>query len=114
MNIIKSTIRQARDNVQSNMRIEVEVETLSECEYALDEKADVIMLDNMPPEDVRKAVAMRDSRGLADEVLIEVSGGVGPQNVREYADAGADMVSSGSLTNCVRALDFSLEVILKK
>ncbi|MBU0571666.1 MAG: carboxylating nicotinate-nucleotide diphosphorylase [Candidatus Omnitrophica bacterium] len=111
--IIKNIIRQARETVQKNIRIEIEVETLKECEYALDEKPDVIMLDNMPPEIIKEAVKLRDNMGLKEKVLFEVSGGITFENVKDYAGTGVDIISSGSLTGSVMSLDFSLEIVLK-
>ena len=112
--IIKEIIDQARSNVQKNIRIEIETETLKECERALDEKPDVIMLDNMPPETVKKAVALRREKGLEGEVLFEVSGGITLENISEYAQAGVEIISTGSITSSVEPIDFSLEVILGK
>jgi len=112
-NIIKSIIREARDSVQKNIRIEVEVESLKECEFALAEKPDVIMLDNMKSDKIREAVELRKKMGLEGEVLFEVSGGITLDNIKEYALTGVDIISSGSLTGSVDSLDFSLEIILK-
>jgi nicotinate-nucleotide pyrophosphorylase (carboxylating) len=109
--IIKNTIREARENVQKNIRIEIEVETLAECKYALEEKPDVIMLDNMTPEDIGKAVDMRKDMGLEGPVLFEVSGGINSDNVRDYAVKGVDIISSGSLTGSVKSIDFSMEIV---
>jgi len=112
-NIIRNAIKQARKAIQKNIRIEIEVETVKECEYALSEKPEVIMLDNMSPEAVKKAVELRKKMGLEKEVLLEGSGGITLDNVRDYAEAGADIISSGSLTSSVDSLDFSLEIILR-
>ncbi|MEA3489551.1 MAG: carboxylating nicotinate-nucleotide diphosphorylase [Candidatus Omnitrophota bacterium] len=110
--IVKKIIKRARSAVQKNIRIEIEVETLKECEYALDERPEVIMLDNMSPENVKEAVRMRKEKGLEKEVLFEVSGGVTMDNVRDYAQTGVEIISTGSITDFIRPLDFSLEVIL--
>ncbi len=112
--IIKKIIRRARERVQKNIRIEIEVETLKECEYALDEKPDVIMLDNMTPEMVKKAVVLRGTKGLEEKVLLEVSGGITIDNVKRYAETGIDIISVGSITGSPRSIDFSLEVVLGK
>ncbi len=111
--IVKTTIRQAREAVQKNIRVEVEVENLKECEYALEEKPDVIMLDNMSPEAVVEAVKLRDNMGLKGKVLLEVSGGITLDNIKDYAGTAVDIISSGSLTGSVMSLDFSLEIVLK-
>jgi len=112
--IIKNIIRQARESVQKNIRIEIEVETLKECEYALAEAPDVIMLDNMCPADITKAVKMRKDMGLGSRVLLEVSGGITPENIKDYEGTGVDIISSGALTASVDSLDFSMEIVLKQ
>jgi nicotinate-nucleotide pyrophosphorylase (carboxylating) len=111
--VVKNIIRRARKNVQKNIRIEIEVETLKECEYALAERPDVIMLDNMGPEAARKAVELRDKMGLSGKVVFEVSGGITLENIKKYAGTGVEMISSGALTSTLNPLDFSLEVVLK-
>jgi nicotinate-nucleotide pyrophosphorylase (carboxylating) len=112
-NIIKGALKAARENSQKNIRIEIEVENLKECGYALEEEPDVIMLDNMTPEMVKKAVKMRKEKGLEEKVTFEVSGTVTAANIHDYALAGVEMISSGSLTSSVRSLDFSLEMVLR-
>ncbi|MBF0494261.1 MAG: carboxylating nicotinate-nucleotide diphosphorylase [Candidatus Omnitrophica bacterium] len=111
--IVKNIIRAAREDVQKNILVEIEVETLKECEYALSEKPDVIMLDNMKPDLVVKAVELRKKLALEKTVKFEVSGGITLDNVRSYASTGVDIISSGSLTSRPNSLDFSLEVILR-
>jgi nicotinate-nucleotide pyrophosphorylase (carboxylating) len=112
--IIQEVIRRARANVQKNIRIEIEVETLKECEWALEEKPDVIMLDNMPAEKVAKAVGLREQKALKKKVLLEVSGGITLENIADYAKTGVDIISAGALTHSIRPVDFSLEIIFRK
>jgi nicotinate-nucleotide pyrophosphorylase (carboxylating) len=112
--IIKEIIKQARSDVQKNIRVEIEVESLKECEQALDEKPDVIMLDNMSPDMVKKAVALRKEKALEGKVLFEVSGGIDLENIGEYARAGVEIISSGAITSSIEAIDFSLEIVLGK
>jgi nicotinate-nucleotide pyrophosphorylase (carboxylating) len=111
--VIKELIRRAKSSVQKNIRIEIEVENLKECECALDETPDVIMLDNMPAQEVHKAVKMREEKKLANKVLFEVSGGISAENVKAYAATGVDIISSGALTSVIKPVDFSLEIIMK-
>jgi len=85
--------------------IEVEAETLGQLTEALEAGANIIMLDNMSPEDVREAVAM--ARGKA---LLEVSGGITLDSVRAYAETGVDMISVGALTHSAPAVDISMEM----
>ena len=110
--IIKEAIRRARRNAQKNVRIEIEVETLKECGYALEEKPDVIMLDNMSPEMVRDAVALRKNGNMEEKVLFEVSGGINEDNIENYAKTGIEIISIGAITGSVRPIDFSLEIVL--
>ncbi len=109
--VIKGTISRARGAVPGNIRVEIEVETLEECGWALEGKPDVIMLDNMSPGMIAEAVALRKDRGLEEKVLFEVSGGITKDNIRDYASTGADIISTGSITASIKPIDFSLEIV---
>jgi nicotinate-nucleotide pyrophosphorylase (carboxylating) len=85
--------------------IEVECETLEQVGEACDAGVDVVMLDNMTPEDVEKAVALVDGRAK-----IEVSGTITPDTVGSYAKAGVDFISVGAITHSVRVLDIGLDI----
>lgn len=94
----------ARANAPHTLRIEVEVETLEEARQAVEAGADIIMLDNMDLEEMRRAVTL-----IAGRALIEASGGITLNNVRQVAETGVDLISVGAITHSVRALDISLE-----
>ena len=85
--------------------VEVEVDTLDQLQQALDAGADVILLDNMPPAQLRRAVAT-----TAGRARLEASGGITADTIREVAETGVDAISVGALTHSVRALDIALEV----
>jgi nicotinate-nucleotide pyrophosphorylase (carboxylating) len=85
--------------------VEVEVDTLDQLRQALDAGADVILLDNMPPAQLRRAVA-----ATAGRARLEASGGITTDTIREVAETGVDAISVGALTHSVRALDIALEV----
>ncbi len=85
-------------------KIEIEVENLEMCRQALEAGADIIMLDNMSPEDMKKAVVMIGGRALT-----ECSGNITKENIRSIADIGVDFVSSGALTHSAPILDLSLK-----
>lgn len=104
---IGPAVRSARMNAHHGLRVEVEVEDLPGLDEALDAGADVVLLDNMPVEDVRKAV-----EATAGRALLEVSGGITLDNIEEYARAGVDLISVGALTHSVRSVDVALEVDL--
>jgi nicotinate-nucleotide pyrophosphorylase (carboxylating) len=85
--------------------VEVECDTLEQVEEAGDAGVDVVLVDNMSPDDVRKAVEILDGRAK-----VEVSGGVTLDSVGSYAETGADFISVGALTNSVRVLDIGLDI----
>ncbi len=94
---------------QPELAVEVEVEDLDEAAYALGTGADRLLLDNMTPDEMRAAVALRDeNRGGADGASLEASGGVTLDNVREIAETGVDFISIGAITHSAPSLDFSM------
>jgi len=99
----------AARNAQPEKAIEVEVRNLDEAAYALGTGADRLLLDNMSPDLIREAVALRDENaGGADGASLEASGGVSLENVREIAETGVEFISIGALTHSARTLDFSM------
>ena len=105
-------ITRALDNLHQNRRgtqpIEVEVRSLKELEEALEHGAEAILLDNMPVEDVRKAVER--CAKFERRIPLEASGGINLQNVRSYAETGVDYISVGALTHSPTAVDMSLRI----
>jgi nicotinate-nucleotide pyrophosphorylase (carboxylating) len=85
--------------------IEVEVNTVEEAMEALGTDIDIIMLDNMNLEDMKKVVEL-----TANKVKLEASGGITLDNIREVAETGVDYIAIGALTHSAKALDFSLEI----
>jgi len=98
-------VKLARDYAPHCAKIEVETENLDDVREALDAGADVIMLDNMGPQQIRQAVEMVDGAAI-----IEISGGVKLSNLAEYALPGVDVISVGALTHSAPAADFSMLV----
>ena len=91
--------------------VEVEVESLEDAIKAAKAGADVIMLDNMTPEGIAETVEALKREGLRDRVKIEVSGGITPENIEEYARLDVDVISLGYLTHSVKNFDVSLEIL---
>ncbi len=91
--------------------IEVEVESLDDAVKAAKAGADVVMLDNMTPGEIAETLEALKREGLRDRVKIEVSGGITPKNIEEYAKLDIDVISLGYLTHSVKNFDVSLEVI---
>jgi nicotinate-nucleotide pyrophosphorylase (carboxylating) len=88
--------------------LEVEVTDRAEFEEALEGSPDIILLDNMAPEEVRNAVKIARRRN--GKILLEASGGITLENVRHFAEAGVDWISIGALTHSAPAADLSLEI----
>jgi nicotinate-nucleotide pyrophosphorylase (carboxylating) len=89
----------------TELAVEVEAETLDDVREAVEAGADIVLLDNMPPRELREAVALVDGRAR-----LEASGGVTLETVRRIAETGVDYVSVGALTHSAPALDVSMEV----
>ena len=105
---VEDLVRRA---LKKHARVEVEAETVAEAVAAARAGATIVMLDNFGPARVRRAVAALRRAGLRGSVLLEASGGISARNIRAYADAGADMISVGSMTASVRSIDMSLDVM---
>ncbi|MDF2963904.1 MAG: nicotinate-nucleotide pyrophosphorylase [Paenibacillus sp.] len=105
---IVEAIRQARAQIPHTMKIEIEVENMEQLELALSAQPDIIMLDNMNPEQMREAVARMKSQ--APHILVEASGSVTLETIHAIAQTGVDVISVGRLTYSVQALDISLDL----
>jgi nicotinate-nucleotide pyrophosphorylase (carboxylating) len=101
---VDEATRRARA-MAARIPVEVEVESLSQIEAALLAGADMLLVDNFAPEDVRRAVMQ-----VAGRVPVEASGGIRLDNVRAFAEAGVDFIAIGALTHSAPAVDLSLEV----
>jgi nicotinate-nucleotide pyrophosphorylase (carboxylating) len=105
-------IKKAREETKGKLVIEAEAANFEELEDALKGRPDVILLDNMRPEEAGEAVKI--ARGVLPSVKLEISGGITLGNLEQYASCGADMISAGALTHSVKNIDFSLEIEDKK
>ena len=101
---ITKAVQGARKHCPHTLKIEVEVETFEQLNEALEAKADIIMLDNMSNEDMTKAVQI-----IGGRALVEASGNMGEKDLSAVAKTGVDLISIGSLTHSVKALDISLK-----
>jgi len=100
-------VESARKHVPG-LKVEVEVETMTQLEEAIAAKPDIIMLDNFDLAEMRKAVALNRERGR--NAKLEASGNVSLDNVRQIAETGVDYISVGALTKHVRAVDLSMRL----
>lgn len=103
---VAKAVKLVRERSSPLVEIEVEVTSLAEVDEALQARADIIMLDNMTPQDMAEAV-----RAIGEKAFVEASGGISLANVREVAATGVDWISIGALTHSVTALDISLEIV---
>ena len=105
---ITEAVTLAKKMVGHLHKIEVEISNWAQLREAIEAGADIIMLDNQTPEEAQKLVEM--SRTMNPNVLIEASGGMELDRVREFAEAGVDLISVGKLTHSARAVDISFKI----
>ena len=104
---IEAAVRACRANAGHLVKIEVEVDTLSQLREALETPIDAVLLDNMTPDELREAVELVDGR-----VLTEASGTVTAEKIVAIAASGVDLISSGWITHSAPALDLGLDIEL--
>jgi len=102
---IAAAVKAVRASVEHGIKIEVETTTLAQVQEAIDSKADVIMLDNMDLETMRKGVQL-----IAGRAKIEASGNITLERLRDVAATGVDYISIGALTHSVSAMDISQRI----
>jgi nicotinate-nucleotide pyrophosphorylase (carboxylating) len=108
---VRRAVEKAKKYVSFTKKIEIEVENTKDALDAAISGVDIVMLDNMNPNEIKNVVNALENKNLRDKILIEVSGGINPDNILDYANTGVDIVSTGYITHSVRSLDMSLEII---
>ncbi len=101
---LREIIVKAQQNAPTKTKVEVEVTTIQEALDAVAAGADIIMLDNMNPDEMRQVVS-----SVSRQTKIEASGGITLDNIGQVASTGVDIISIGALTHSVKALDISIE-----
>jgi nicotinate-nucleotide pyrophosphorylase (carboxylating) len=102
---VAQAVRLARENAPANLRIQCEVESLAEAREALESGADLLLLDNRSPDEIREIV-----EACPDHLLLEASGGITLDNVRQYAETGVHRISIGALTHSASVVVVALEM----
>ena len=102
---LKNIVAKTKQNAPQSLKVEMEVNTTQEARDAVEAGVDIIMLDNMSPDEMRHVASLIPSR-----VKIEASGGITLANVRTVAETGVNLISIGALTHSSKALDVSLEL----
>ncbi|MBN1555848.1 MAG: carboxylating nicotinate-nucleotide diphosphorylase [Phycisphaerae bacterium] len=107
-------LEELRKEIEHDGFVEVEIDQLSQLPDALKLPVDIILLDNMMPDKLVKAVRMRDEAGLKGKVELEASGGISLRRVREVAETGVERISCGSITHSAPAADIALDIEVQK
>ena len=106
----ENAVKKAKASTSFTKKIEVEVTSIQDALKVAKAGADIIMLDNFSPKQIKEASLKLRESGFTN-VLLEVSGGITSENILEYASTRVDVISLGELTHSVKALDMSLEII---
>jgi nicotinate-nucleotide pyrophosphorylase (carboxylating) len=102
---VTAALTRAKSRAGHLVKIELEVDTLAQLEEALALGVDAVLLDNMPPDQLRQAVAM-----VAGRAITEASGRITPDTAAAMAETGVDLISVGWLTHSVTTLDIGLDI----
>ncbi len=111
---ITEAVRRARDGISFTKMVEIEVRSLAGAEEAARAGADIIMLDNIAPPEIKDWLRELEKKGLREGFIYEASGGITFDNAADYAAAGVDIISLGALTHSVRSLDVKFEIEMVK
>jgi len=111
---VTEAVKRARSKCSSSKKIEIEVENADQALEAARAGADIIMFDNMSPEEAKKTLELLEKKGLRDKVLIELSGGITPENIEKYMALNVNIISMGYITHSIKALDLSLDFKRKR
>ena len=103
---VKNAVRNAREIASHMLKIELEVDNLEQLQEALDLQVDAVLLDNFSLQDLSEGVRM-----IGGKCVVEASGGITLNNLREVAQTGVDLISMGALTHSARVMDLSLDVV---
>ena len=102
---LTEAVKKAREKAPHTLKIEVETENLDQVREAISAGAEIIMLDNMDIQTMKEAVKL-----INGKALIEASGGINLNNVRQVAETGVDLISVGAITHSARSMDISMEI----
>ena len=108
---VEKAVKMAKERATFMHKVEVEVSTVDDAVKAAKAGADAILVDNVTPSGLKEIINALESLGLRSRVIVEVSGGINPSNVEEYARVGPDVISTSYITMKARPIDISLEVI---
>lgn len=105
---VRAAVAAARAKVSFSKKISCEARTLQQVQEAIGAGADIVLLDNFKPKDVGGLIEVLKANGTRDKVILEISGGVDEDNIREFSKTGVDVISSGALTHSYKSSDFNM------
>jgi nicotinate-nucleotide pyrophosphorylase (carboxylating) len=111
---IEEAVRKAKKTASFSKKIEVEITKFGDVLTVIKAGADIVMLDNFSPRQIRRAIELMKRNGCYGKVLLEASGGITSKNFIDFASTGVDILSLGELTQSSKALNVSLEILMKK
>ncbi len=107
---IKEIVTKFKQVSSFTKKIDIEVESIKEFEEVLESDPDIIMLDDFTPDQVNESIKILNRNKLSKKPLIEISGGISADNIKNYLLPGVDIISIGALTHSVKSIDFSLKI----
>ncbi len=107
---MSESVRRARSKVSFTKKIEVEATDPNQAVDAAQAGADIVLLDNMKPDMIKKAVALLNEKGLRGRVMLEASGGIRRENLASYVKTGVNVISVGAITHSAKSIDMSMEI----
>lgn len=107
---VRAAVCAAKETVSFSKKISCEARSLQEALEAINAGADIILLDNFKPKDVGGVIEVLKSEKLFGKVILEVSGGINEENIKDYARNEIDVISSGSLTHSYTSVDFNMRL----
>ena len=107
---VEEALKLAKENISFSKKVEIEVESAEDAIIACENGADIVMFDNMTPEEAQDTLNILIEKELRDNVLIEISGGITEDNILDYAILDVNVISLGSLTHQASSLNFSLDM----
>lgn len=107
---IDKCVREARSKVSFTKKVEVEATKPEQSVEAARAGADIVLLDNMTPEEIERSLKLLEKEHLRNRVLVEASGGITKENIARYARTGVEVISVGAITHSAKAIDISMKI----
>ncbi|MDV0446169.1 putative nicotinate-nucleotide pyrophosphorylase [carboxylating] [Methanimicrococcus sp. At1] len=108
---LENAFKEAKRQTSFTKKIEIEADTKEQAVLAAELGADIILLDNMTPDQIRDVIALLEQKNLRNRVILEASGGIRKENLKEYAATGANVISLSAVTNDADWIDVGLDIV---